>query len=132
MAIVRVSCPVYPSEDPEKVRAALLKLFPTGDFAFSDSKMEGEADLETFSQLIRRQKILDTARNQMQKGIRRDPHKTSFDLNKQVATVGKVSFVDYRTALGTITVTVEDPDLDSLIDRVAPMTVNGVEVCSVQ
>ena len=45
-----------------------------------------------------------------------------------MATVGKVSFVDYRTVLGTISVCIEDPDIEALIDRVAPMTVNGEEV----
>ncbi len=90
--------------------------------------MIGQADLDTFSKLIRKQKILDTARTQMQKGMRGKSDKTVFNLNKQVATVGKVSFVDYRTALGTISVCVESDDLESYIDHVAPMTVNGEEV----
>ena len=71
---------------------------------------------------------LDTTRSQMLAGMRRNSVKTRFNLNKQVATVGKVSFVDYRTALGTIEVTVEDEDLEALIDRVAPVTVDGEEV----
>lgn len=128
MVSVEVSCPVFPSEDPDKIRAALLNIFPTAVLEECDGKIFGPADLEAFSKLIRRQKILDTARNQMQKGTRGKSGRTIFNLNKQVATVGKVSFVDYRTALGTITVTVESDDLDSLIDRVAPMTVNGEEV----
>jgi predicted RNA binding protein with dsRBD fold (UPF0201 family) len=128
MAKVTVSCPVYPSEDPEKVRAALLKIFPTGVFEVEGERMSGEADLENFSALIRRQRILDTTRSQMLAGMRRNSVKTRFNLNKQVATVGKVSFVDYRTALGTIEVTVEDDDLEALIDRVAPVTVDGEEV----
>ena len=128
MAKVTVSCPVYPSEDSEKVRAALTLLFPTGQFELSDGKMSGEADLDNFSVLIRRQRILDTARSMMIKGKGRYGTKTRFSLNKQVATVGKVSFVDYRTALGTIEVAVEDDELDALIDRVAPVTVDGEEV----
>ena len=128
MAKVTVSCPVFPSEDPEKVRAALLKIFPTGEFAIDGERMSGEADLENFAALIRRQRILDTARSQMLGGMRRNSDRTRFNLNKQVATVGKVSFVDYRTALGTIEVTVEDEDLRALIDRVAPVTVDGEEV----
>jgi len=128
MAKVTVSCPVFPSEDPEKVRAALLKIFPTGDFVLDGETMSGEADLDNFSVLIRRQRILDTARSQMLQGMRRSSKKTKFNLNKQVATVGKVSFVDYRTALGTIEVTVEDEELEALIDRVAPVTVDGEEV----
>lgn len=128
MATVTVTCPVFPSEDPDKVKAALLNIFPTGEFVLSEREMKGEADLKQFSALIRRQKILDTARNQMQRGTRGKETKTVFSLNKQVATVGKVSFVDYRTVLGTVTVCVEDDDINALIDRVAPMTVNGEEV----
>ncbi len=129
METVTVTCPVYPSEDPDKIRAALANIFPTGEFELGEKGMTGQADLVQFSALIRRQRILDTARGQMQKGTRGSHTKTSFNLNKQVATVGKVSFVDYRTVLGTINVTVEtDGDIDLLIDRVAPMTVDGEEV----
>ena len=123
-----VSCPVYPSEDPEKILAALLKLFPTGSFAQEGDRMTGDADLDNFSVLIRRQRILDTTRSQMLKGMGRSTKRTRFNLNKQVATVGKVSFVDYRTALGVIEVTVEDDDLQALVDKVAPVTVDGEEV----
>ena len=128
MADVTVSCPVYPSEDPDKVKAALLGIFPTGGFELAEGEMKGPADLDRFSELIRRQKILDTARSQMQKGVRKGKNRTVFSLNKQVATVGKISFVDYRTVLGTISVSVEADDIDAFIDRVAPMTVNGEEV----
>ena len=128
MVSVTVSCPVYPSEDPDKIRTALLNRVPTGEFELTEKEMKGPADLDRFSALIRRQKILDTARSQMQRGTRGSSTKTVFSLNKQVATVGKVSFVDYRTVLGTISVCVEDPDIEALIDRVAPMTVNGEEV----
>jgi len=126
MVSVTVSCPVYPSEDPDKVREALLSIFPTGDFTVADGIMEGTADLDRFSDLIRKQRILDTARAQMQKGNRRG--KIAFRLNKQVATVGKVSFVDYRVVLGAISVVVEGDDLDAIIDKVAPVTVDGEEV----
>jgi len=128
MTAVTVSCPVYPSEDPDKVRNALLGIFPTGDFVLENGVMAGPADLDTFSSLIRRQRILDTTRSQMLRGIGRSRRKTRFSLNKQVATVGKVSFVEYRIALGTIEVTVEDDDIEGLIDRIAPVTVDGEEV----
>ena len=64
----------------------------------------------------------------MQKGVRKGKNRTVFSLNKQVATVGKITIVDYRTVLGTISVSVEADDIDAFIDRVAPMTVNGEEV----
>ena len=70
MATVTVSCPVFPSEDPDKIREALLSIFPTGEFELGEKEMRGNADLDRFSSLIRRQKILDTARTQMQRGCR--------------------------------------------------------------
>lgn len=78
--------------------------------------------------LVRKQRILDTARSQLKEGMGRSTKRTRFSLNKQVATVGKISFVNYRIALGTIDVTVEDDDLEGLIDRVTPVTVDGEEV----
>ncbi|MDR2846265.1 MAG: hypothetical protein LBV63_03185, partial [Candidatus Methanoplasma sp.] len=79
-----------------------------------------------FSKLIRKQKILDSARGVLFKGVR--GNRTTIHLNKQVATVGKVSFTEPRTILGTIEVTIEDEDLELLIDRVAPETVDGEEL----
>lgn len=128
MTKVTVSAPVNPSEDPSKVLEAMLNIFPTGSFEEEDGVISGEADLENFSKQIRKQRILDTARSQLQQGAGRSTRRTRFSLNKQVATVGKVSFVNYRIALGTIDVTVEDDDLEALIDRVAPVTVDGEEV----
>jgi predicted RNA binding protein with dsRBD fold (UPF0201 family) len=48
-----------------------------------------------------------------------------FMLNKQVATVGKVSFTDGESALGPIAVTLEAPDIDRLMDYLAPRTRGG-------
>ncbi len=82
--------------------------------------------MDRFSQLIRRQKILDATRATLIAGVR--GNRTRMMLNKQVATVGKVSFADKRPVLGAIEVTVEDDDLMGLIDRVSPVTVDGEEV----
>ena len=54
--------------------------------------------------------------------------RTVFHLNKQVAFMGKVSFSEPKAILGTIKVTVEEPDILALIDKVAPETVDGEEV----
>ena len=39
-----------------------------------------------------------------------------------------MSFADRNPVLGAIEVRIEDDDLEALIDRVAPMTVDGEEV----
>ena len=126
MTAVRISCSVNPSEDEEKVRSAVLSIFPDAELVLNDGRLEGEATLDRFSKAIRRQKILDATRAVMIMNSRGNT--TRLSLNKQVATVGKVSFADKRPVLGAIEVTIEDDDLMALIDRVAPITVDGEEV----
>ena len=127
MTSVRIICPVNPSEDPEKVLAAVKAVFPDADLELGENGYEGTASsLDGFGRLIRRQKILDASRSILLKNMHGST--TRMSLNKQVATVGKVSFADRNPVLGAIDVTVEDDDLEALIDRVAPMTVDGEEV----
>ncbi len=126
MAKVEISCQVNPSEDPEKVRAAIESIFPDAELELSERGFVGTASLDMFSKAIRRQKILDAVRGVMMSNVRGNT--TRMSLNKQVATVGKVSFVDRRPVLGAIEVAVTDDDIQALIDRVAPMTVDGEEV----
>lgn len=127
MPTVEISCPVYPSEDPEKVKTAILKVFPNAEIEETDNGFEAVSnDLDRFSKQIRKQKILDTTRSVMIRGKRGD--RTRFFMNKQVAFVGKISFCEEKTILGTLKVVVIDEDIDALIDRVAPETVDGEEV----
>lgn len=127
MPSIEISCPIYPSEDPEKVRTAVLKVFPDAVLEESDEGIRGtSSNLDRFSKQIRKQKILDTTRSVLIHGKRGD--RTRFFLNKQVAFVGKISFCEERTILGTIKAVITDDDIDGLIDRVAPVTVDGEEV----
>ena len=127
MTSVQILCPVNPSEDPEKVRSAIVSLFPDAELELRENGFLGTApSLDSFARLIRRQRILDAARAVLIANMR--GRRTRMSLNKQVATVGKISFADRNPVLGAIEVSVEDDDLVSLIDRVAPMTVDGEEV----
>ena len=127
MPSIEIFCPVYPSEDPEKVRTAILKVFPNAELEETDEGFRGKADdLDRFSKQIRKQKILDTTRSVLIHGKRGD--RTRFFLNKQVAYVGKISFCEEKTILGTIKVVITDDDMDGLIDKVSPVTVDGEEV----
>lgn len=127
MTVVTITCPVNPSEDPEKVLVAVKAVFPDADLELGENGYEGTASsLDGFGRLIRRQKILDASRSILLKNMH--GNRTHMSLNKQVATVGKVSFADRNPVLGAIEVIVEDDDIELLIDRVAPMTVDGEEV----
>lgn len=118
-----ISCFVYPSEDQEKVKGAILNIFPDASLERTDDGFRGEAGTGRFCELIRRQKILDSTRSMMFKGIR--GNKIVLHLNKQVASVGKISFTEPRTILGTLMITIECEDPEEAIDRMAPRTVDG-------
>ena len=127
MMTVEITCPVFPSEDPNKVRTAMERIFPDAEITESDGRLIGKTDnLDHFGRQIRKQRILDTARSVMLRGKRGNV--TRFFLNKQVAYVGKISFCEEKTILGTMKVVVTDDGLDAVIDRVAPVTVDGEEV----
>lgn len=127
MPLVTISAKCYPTEDPAKLEKAILNLFPGSEVERSaDAILARTESLERFKELIRNHRILDSTRSVMAQGS--SGRRTSFALNKQVAFAGKVSFLEGKVALGGMDVTVEDEDLDSLIDEVAPITVNGEEV----
>ena len=128
MLSVKIVCPVYPSEDPDKVKTAIEKIFPDAEFSETEDGYECTApSLDHFSKQIRKQKILDATRSQMQRGLRRTG-KITLNLNKQVAFMGKVSFCEGKVILGTIKVVIESDDPEDLIDKIAPETVDGEEV----
>ncbi|MCL2143685.1 MAG: hypothetical protein FWH44_05470 [Methanomassiliicoccaceae archaeon] len=127
MPLVKVTCPVFPSEDPEKVKKAVMNIFPDIEPILDDNMMTGETEsLEHFAEQMRKQRILDTARSVLMKGRR--GNKTTFRMNKQAAFAGKISFTEERTVLGTISVTISADEITGFIEEFAPKTVNGEEV----
>ncbi len=118
---------VRPTEDREKVEAAVKRIFPTLELKQEGDSIVGESadvsSLATLHQLLRQHMILDSARSVML--ARKRGETTQFMLNKQVASVGKVSFTTGESPLGPIIVTLEAPDLDRLIDYLAPRTQEG-------
>jgi predicted RNA binding protein with dsRBD fold (UPF0201 family) len=128
MVSVRVYCPVFPSEDPEKVMMAVNNIFPDMQLNAEDNGVSGETHtLVHFAEQIRKQRILDTARSVMIKG-RRGDNRTVINMNKQAAFAGKISFTEERTILGTINVTITVDNVTEYIEALAPHTVDGEEV----
>ena len=124
---LRVEAEIRPTEDQTKVEAAVKKIFPTLQLSTAGNFLVGESTevgvLDRLHQLLRLQMILDSARSVMQRG--RHGNAVRFMLNKQVATVGKVSFTDGESPLGPIVVMLEAPDIERLIDYLAPRTREG-------
>jgi len=115
---------MFPTEDLERVSKALLNLFPEAEVnAFEDQVEARTTDLSRFKQLIRNHKILDSTRAVMLRGI--DGQTILFQLNKQAAFVGKISFAEGKVPMGPITVEISVTDPEALIDDVAPSTIDG-------
>lgn len=121
MPRVRVEAPCQPTESVAKIEAALRNLFPDLVIVRADDRVAGTTSrLEHFRELVRNQKIRDTARGQLLAGRRGD--RTTVRLSKQAAAAGVVNFA-IGSPLGDILVEIEDADLMSVIDYVAESTV---------
>lgn len=121
MIRVLVSVPVRPTDDRTKVERALSNLFPDLHVEATPEGLRGETTgLERLGELIRNQRIRDTARSVLLRG--RTAGRTRFELNKQAAYMGRVSF-GATSPLGDILVEIQAEDLDAAIDVVAESTV---------
>jgi len=120
----------HPTEDTEKVKAALLNIFPTlsfnaenqGERVFLVAEGNRIGDLSQIRDLIRKERVPDAARKTFRSNTVYG--KTTVHLNKQVAMVKHVSFCapEGESPLGPITLTLESHNLDEVIDWLAPST----------
>ncbi|MEF8888119.1 MAG: RNA-binding domain-containing protein [Haloarculaceae archaeon] len=124
-----VTAPVYDTEVTDRVADAITELFPGAEPELRHGELTATVhDLEHLSELLHRQEILDTARGAFLSNRRGDSF--SFQLKKQAAFEGVVNFVVEPGELGAITVrvAVEEPDVESYVDHVAPPTEDGEPV----
>ena len=118
---VRVETPIQLTENPEKVIRALRNLFPDLRIESTEHRIIGTTEnLDRLRELIRNQRIRDTARRQLVAGRREN--RTTLSLSKQAAFVGVVNFAA-SSPLGDIAVEIEADDLDAAIDYIAESTV---------
>ncbi|MCJ2520437.1 MAG: hypothetical protein LN412_05760 [Candidatus Thermoplasmatota archaeon] len=117
MLRVLVKAPCQPTESVSKVKRAILNLFP--DARLTEGEViSGEAeDLERLAELLRTQRIRDSAREVIRGSIRDD--RIVLHLNKQAALVGKVSF-STLSPLGDIVVTIEADDIAAVMEQLTP------------
>ena len=113
VTVIRITARCHPTEDRDKVAEAILKIFPDAVLEGDDPISGVGQSLENFSELLRKQKIRAAARGALVRSIR--DQTVRFSLNKQVATVGKVSFSEEHQPLGSIYVEIEAPDMKSTI-----------------
>lgn len=114
--VVRTIC--KPTENHDKVMRSMLNIFPDLQIEEGDGELVGTSgSVDNLEELLRKQKIRSAARAVFRRSVEGD--KLRFRLNKQVAFVGKVNFAE-SSPLGDIEVTIEDDDIEGLIDRIAP------------
>ena len=121
---VRVEIEVNPTEAEEKVKAALANVFGTLPIIIKSSNVgsllvaeaRGREALDTFRNLLRRDRIRNAARRILFAGL--SGKNISFFLNKQVAFAGHVSFSQEtgESPLGPIKVVIECENPRELID----------------
>jgi len=127
---VQITAPVNDTELADRIADAITNIFPGADVEERHGELVAEThSLDHFSELLHRQEILDTARGELFGNRRGDT--LSFDLKKQAAFEGVVNFaVGNPDELGDIHVRirVEQPDVESFVDHVAPPTEEGKPV----
>ncbi|MCU0799328.1 MAG: hypothetical protein MUC62_06615 [Candidatus Thermoplasmatota archaeon] len=115
---VLIRTDIHPTEDPEKVKASVLNIFPRAKLSIDGSLIEGTTDdLERFIELLKDLRIRDTAVSILKRPLSGD--RTAFHLHKQVAFASKVNFTEGTSSLGDITVEVMS-GASELIERVTP------------
>ena len=131
MIEVAVYSSVRPTERVEKVASAIENIFPGMVMDIRADRIEaydGLESLRNLHKLLREQSILDTARGVMLRG--RIGETISFQLNKQAAFMGIVSFPPEEEPLGSLHVQIMGGEM--VIDWLAPETENGVPIIEIE
>ena len=124
---VQVTAPVNDTEVTGRVTDAVHNLFPGAELESHPGELVGTChSMEQFSERLHEQAILDTARRAFFDG--REGDTFGFRLKKQAAFRSVVNFaVGTESELGDIhvRVRVDEPDVESYVDHVAPPTEEG-------
>lgn len=134
MVLVRITTAVRPTEEPERVREAVVRLFPDADVKATQESISATTnDLGPLRRRIWELRIIDTFRGQFLHGATEQGkgRSTGFRLSKQAALAGKVSFAPMPHPLGDLDVRVELergdpwPDIERLAFWLCPETKDG-------
>ncbi|MFO7966522.1 MAG: AAA family ATPase [Archaeoglobaceae archaeon] len=130
---VEIFTEVHPTEDHQKVVQAIKNFFPDAHIQTDNGHLTAHAqNLSTFRNLLRKQKILDTARTELRENTY---HNTiRLYLNKQTATVSKINFTEEDIVLSPLRVEfrVYGVEMDRFIDYLAPQTREGKPVVELE
>ncbi len=112
---------VYPTEDVEKIKDAILKIFPDAKIEVLAGEIRAlSQSIENFGKILKEERIRDAARSVLLGNLYDD--EIIFGINKQAATVGKISFSVGNVPLGDMKITIRGENLRDVVDRIAPDT----------
>ncbi len=133
MFLLQVQSDLRPTEDLERVLRSIRNLFDVEHYDVIDGMPYKEVVCESnkvesllrFHQVLRQDRILDTARKIMLSS--RTGNRITLKLHKQSAYAGHISFVTYdsESPLGPIKVVIVSDDVERIIDWLAPKTSKG-------
>jgi predicted RNA binding protein with dsRBD fold (UPF0201 family) len=126
---IEITTEVHPTEDEGKVIGAIKNIFPDAEIRIEDGKIVAFAkDLSRLRDLLRRQRILDTARAELMRN--REDNEITVYFNKQTATVSRINFTDEDAVLSPLKVTfrIYGITIERFIDYLAPETKDGKPV----
>ena len=116
---IQVFCEINPSEDPSKVKTAVLNIFPDLEISISDKLLIGKSNgMNTLSNISESIRSKNT-KNIYQRILKKNSNENStwFYLNKQAAFVNTVSLCNEsnESPLGPIKVVLEGNDIENII-----------------
>ena len=116
---IQVFCEINPSEDPSKVKTAVLNIFPDLKISISDELLIGKSnDIGTLSNISESIHTKNT-KNTYQRILKKNSNENStwFYLNKQAAFVSTVALCSEsnESPLGPIKVVLEGNDIENII-----------------
>ncbi len=117
---IEIFSSVNPSEDPEKVKKAILNILPGSDITTEDysikAKINGLHSLERIYESVHSTQSQRVLQRHLEKHM--DRNSSWFYLNKQAAFVEKVVLCEEaeESPLGPLKLILTSPNIDSVID----------------
>ena len=134
---IQITCPVFPTEDEEKIQEALSNLFHHGGTKHYQleqcSKISLDLternELSVLRQYVHELRIIDVVRRRLEGNL--NGTATSIHLDKQAASLGKVRLLDDTDdtpPLGSIKIVIDfidETELESFMSWFVPLTKDG-------
>jgi uncharacterized protein len=121
---IEVYAAANPSEDPDKVRLAVSKVFQSTDYQYKEGSIKAtSSELESLLKIqetIKKHRANRVYRRQMRYNTKENT--TWFYLNKQAAFVDVIAICEEaeESAMGPIKIIIHSKDLDKISDWLAP------------